>query len=128
MAPLMKSGIELLGCMMSGSDAISSEVYEKFPDIHRLLVQNILTLELIPSMNQNEINAMPLGHKKELVKSALWALSNIVACPPIILEKVINDEITIKTVTSIGMYVTGKYEEVFSEALFVLTNIITNAT
>lgn len=70
---------------------ISANIYRKFPDIHRILAQNIITLSLNADGKDFTEESIELRKRKLIVKEALWALSNIAACPPIILESLLTD-------------------------------------
>ena len=112
---------------MSGPDYISKDIYDKIPDIHLLLVHNILTLSLDPATLQVTEDSKILTQNKLLVKEALWALSNIAASPPIVNNQLLEESI-LERVIEIAQRVDGRYHEVFSEAMFVITNLITNST
>lgn len=78
---------------MSGPDYISKEIYEKIPDIHLMLVHNILGLSLDPMSLGVTEDCKILTQNKLLVKEALWALSNIAASPPIVNNELLEETI-----------------------------------
>lgn len=119
--------VKCIGQLMSGPDYISKDIYDKIPDIHLLLVHNILTLSLDPATLQVTEDSKILTQNKLLVKEALWALSNIAASPPIVNNQLLEESI-LERVIEIAQRVDGRYHEVFSEAMFVITNLITNST
>ena len=76
---------------MSGDDQISIAIYERFPEIHHHITQNVLTLSLDPETLNVTPNSRHLHDRLILVKEALWALSNIAAAPPIVNHTLIED-------------------------------------
>ena len=70
--------------------------------------------------SQNELNTHKL-----IMKEALWALSNLAAGPPYILDCLFS-ELTLPICLKISQ--TTGFSEIFTEGMFVLTNLVTNAT
>lgn len=112
---------------MAGTDNVSMQIYQKMPDIHIMLVNNILSLSLEDENKDNTTYNKTLIQNKLLIKEALWALSNIAACPPIVNQTLLDEDI-IDSVMQVASRVDGLYHEVFQECAYIITNLITNAT
>lgn len=86
----MEKALHCIGSLMCLEDQISIQVQSKVPDIHKLIIQNILTISLHPDKDCTN-DSLYQKEKKSLVKTALWTLSNYAACPPIINEQLVED-------------------------------------
>jgi hypothetical protein len=91
---------------------------DNFKDTHCFFTQNILTLSLETDNN------IELKSNLELMKRTLWVLSNYVANGPTIIEEIINDQ-TFSRVVELASKVGNGYNDIFCEAMFVITNTIT---
>lgn len=88
---IIRAGVRFFGQLMCGTDMLSQQVYRKFPDIHKFISQNILTISLSPDgVNITEVSN-EIKRRRMLLKETLWALSNIAASPPHLLEPLIQD-------------------------------------
>eukprot|EP00347_Sterkiella_histriomuscorum_P017017 403350973 len=123
----IRPGLKLFGQLMSMNDSQSAQIYEKFPDIHKFIVQNILTIDLNPDGSNFTEVSVEIKKRKILIKEGLWGLSNVAACPPFILEHLLQDNVA-ECVVKIAQNVSGRYNEIFSEAMYFLTNLVTNCT
>ncbi len=85
--------IKVIGMLMSGTDMVSMQIYNKMPDIHIMLVNNILTISLDHDTLGVTKDSPILLENKLLLKEGLWALSNIAACPPIVNSNLLDEDI-----------------------------------
>ncbi len=82
---------------MAAPDYEMTQAFEKIPDIHKLLVKTLLLswdefnsyLRTNPSKEEGGNKEMTLF--KNNIKESLWALSNLVAGPPYILDHILAD-------------------------------------
>jgi len=128
--PLARVGVNLIGVLMSLDDHLQVQAYEKMKlKTHRHLM-SIVDLEqhaIQPQKKglEDEKVQDEVDKHKVVLKEALWALSNLAAGPPYMLDNILSDT-TLETCIKLAQ--TTRYQDIFTETMFFLTNLISNAT
>lgn len=136
---MIETTIKIYGQLTSADESISMPLLEIFPNIHSLIVQNVLaTIDLTkaPVMTENEIAVLDM--KREIVKRSLWAMSNMAAMynsiNSIAVQNDLEDELFFKdksleqilSVTHNALE--NRYFEIFHEGMFCITILATTCT
>ncbi|CDW78335.1 importin alpha [Stylonychia lemnae] len=129
---VLDSGLKLFGTLLSKEDRHARMFFEKFGDLHLMIAQNVLTIDIYPG---EAFLPNSVEHKTAItiVKLGIWVLSNISACQPIILERLF-DNTTIDRVKDLALqyleYTQNKRlpQILFVECMYFLLNLITNST
>ena len=103
------------------------------PDIHRLLAQTCTKgveeakrIEgSLDSREENKEELQVIDTLHNIVKEALWALANLAAGPPYVLDSILRDQ-TLNEIIRIAQAAPNK--EIFSEAMFTLANLCTSSS
>ena len=135
---IMKT-IKIYGQLSSADESISIQLLEVFPNIHSLIVQNVLVaIDLTKAAVMTEQELEFLNLKREIVKRSLWAMSNIAAMYNSInnnqIQRDQEDEFFFKdgsmdqilAVTEQALQ--NHYHEIYYEGMFCIVILVTTCT
>jgi hypothetical protein len=75
--------------------------------------------------SESEDSRKELNEHKLILKEALWAMSNLAASPPFILDEILKDQ-SLESIIKIAQ--STRFNDVFTESLFFLSNLVSNST
>jgi hypothetical protein len=76
---LMEQALNIYGSMLV-DDELALDIYSRNPQLHRLILQNVLTnIDCTPAPVMSDHEVAKLAEKRKLVKQGLWCLSNLAA-------------------------------------------------